>query len=302
MAPAGLESLASLLSSRADDLGAWSVSSEEVMRVLGVEPVVFWRALHAVGARISFSDAIDGWTQDTVGDLVTFLEEVLGHDAEDALTRAGLFVPHALGIELTEDLLTSARRFCAGHEIHGEELEAMIRYRRTVRGAVELYCGEYANLDALVEVCAESFRIRKNLPEIAEATAARYLRRMFTAHVLSREGLLALLAHRLRHAAAEKGFVDPDERPRGSHSAGGARGGGSTGGGGDTPRGTSYRRAWALRVMGLEESACDAGALRERYRAMMMRYHPDVDPAGLERCKDVNVAYSLLISEAISEG
>ena len=28
----------------------------------------------------------------------------------------------------------------------------------------------------------------------------------------------------------------------------------------------------------------------------MMRHHPDVDPSGLERCKDVNVAYTLLIA------
>ena len=297
MAP--LAELASLLSHRADDLGAWSVTSDEVMRSLGVTPVDFWRALHAVAGRISFSDAIDGWTQDTVGDLVTVLEAVAGKGAEAELTGAGLFVPHDLGVELTEDLLSSARRFCAGHEIRGDELEAMIRYKRTVRGAVELYCGEYADLEALVERCAESFQIRKHLPEIAAATAARYLRRMFTCHMLSRDALLALLIHRLRLAAADRGFSDPEERPRGAHSAGG---GGSTGGGGDTPRGTSYRRAWALRVMGLDESSCDADALRERYRAMMMRHHPDVDPAGLERCKDVNVAYSLLIAEAVAEG
>jgi hypothetical protein len=30
----------------------------------------------------------------------------------------------------------------------------------------------------------------------------------------------------------------------------------------------------------------------------MMMHHPDVDPSGLERCKDVNVAYSLLIAGA----
>jgi hypothetical protein len=301
MALSPLAALASFLESRTDDLGAWSVRSEEVMRVLRVEPVEFWRALHAVGARISFSDAIDGWTQDTVGDLVTFLEALLGPAAEVELARAGLFIPHESGIELTEALLTSARRFCAGHEILGDELEAMIRYKKTVRGAVELYCTEHADIDALIELCAEAFRTTNGLPEIAAATAARYLRRMFACHVLSREALLALLAHRLRVAAADRGFVDPEERPRGAHSAGGARGGGSTGGGGDTPRGTSYRRAWALRVMGLDESSCGADALRERYRAMMMRFHPDVDPQGLERCKDVNVAYALLIAEAIAE-
>ena len=40
----------------------------------------------------------------------------------------------------------------------------------------------------------------------------------------------------------------------------------------------------------------DADALRTRYRQLMMRHHPDVDPSGLERCKDVNVAYALLIA------
>jgi len=42
----------------------------------------------------------------------------------------------------------------------------------------------------------------------------------------------------------------------------------------------------------------DADALRARYRQLMMRYHPDVDPSGLERCKDVNAAYSVLIAGA----
>jgi DnaJ-class molecular chaperone len=57
------------------------------------------------------------------------------------------------------------------------------------------------------------------------------------------------------------------------------------------------RRAWARRIMGIEQEEITAEALRARYRVLMMRYHPDADPSGLERCKDVNVAYSLLIAE-----
>jgi hypothetical protein len=86
------------------------------------------------------------------------------------------------------------------------------------------------------------------------------------------------------------GFVDPEERIRTGSSRERAdsqsRGGMRRKGG----------RAWAIEVMGLEEETLDGEALRARYRYLMMRHHPDVDPAGLERCKDVNVAYSLLMT------
>jgi DnaJ-class molecular chaperone len=49
--------------------------------------------------------------------------------------------------------------------------------------------------------------------------------------------------------------------------------------------------------MGIGGLAVTPEDLRARYRTLMMRHHPDVDPSGLERCKDVNVAYSLLIRE-----
>jgi DnaJ-class molecular chaperone len=53
--------------------------------------------------------------------------------------------------------------------------------------------------------------------------------------------------------------------------------------------------------MGFSQAAFTAESLRARYRQLMMRHHPDADPTGLERCKDVNIAYSLLISEAAAQ-
>jgi hypothetical protein len=149
----------------------------------------------------------------------------------------------------------------------------------------------------------------QGLPGIGAITAARYLRRMFEKHVLDRRGLFTLLEERLRLAAAQAGHVDPEEREgeeweredreRVDGADRGAEGGARRGTRTETPevhRGT--RRAWALKVMGFAgaDSAPDTDALRSRYRTLMMRHHPDVDPSGLERCKDVNVAYTLLIA------
>ncbi|HVP18218.1 MAG TPA: J domain-containing protein [Spirochaetia bacterium] len=278
------------LCSRTDAEGCWRISAEEVASLLGIEQVRFWRAVHEVRDRISFSDAIDGWSQDTVGDLVTLLERFVGAEAEERMTQAGLFLPYALGIELTEEVVFRSRRLAAGHEIREEELAAMLRHTGSVRAAVRIYLGEYVDLDSLLEESVESFLALHGLPLRGKATARLYLARMLERHLLDRRALLIGLEERLRLAAAQLGYVDPEDQPR----EGQRREAGS-------PR-RRDRRAWARRVMGLDGARYSTVDLRHLYRKLMMRHHPDVDPSGLERCKDVNAAYALLISELTDPG
>jgi hypothetical protein len=278
-----MTALIDLLSARAQEDGTWSVSPEEVAELLGIDPVKFWRAVHDVQDRISLADAIDGWSADTVGEMVTVLERLLGPGPEEEMTRAGLFLPSRLGIELIEELTFRARRMGAAHLVRAEELAAMLRYTGSVRAAIEIYLDEYVDVDALVDGSAESFRVLRGMPPRGRDTARLYLARMFTRHILDRRGLLTGLIERLRLEAARMGFMDPEDRARSSASSGTASG--------------SSRNGWARKVMGFDGSGLSAEALRSRYRTLMMRHHPDVDPTGLERCKDVNAAYALLISE-----
>ena len=285
----GLEELVEELAELCDDTGTWSIGSDEVAALLGVDPVRFWRTVHELRDRIGFADAIDGWTQETVGDLVTVLESLYGASAEEAMTRAGLFLPWNLGVDLIEELLFRGRRLSAAHEIREDELEAMLRHTGSVRKAVEIYLTAHVDVEALVDGCAESFRVLRDLPPEGGFTAAAWLRRMFARHVLDSRSLLVGLEERIRIAAARMGITDPEDRP-GTGQEG-------TPGASREPA----RRAWARKVMGFSQAPFSAEDLRSRYRQLMMRHHPDADPAGLEKCKDVNVAYSLLIAEAAAQ-
>jgi hypothetical protein len=285
----GLAVLVEELANLCDDTGTWSIRSEEVAVLLGVDPVRFWRTVHELRDRIGFADAIDGWTQETAGDLVTVLESLYGRAAEEAMTRAGLFMPWNLGVDLIEELLFRGRRLCAAHELHEDELEAMLHHTGSVRKAIDIYLNAHVDVDALVDGCAESFRVLRDLPPEGGFTAAAWLRRMFARHVLESRALLVGLEERIRIAAARMGFIDPDDRPRAGQE------------GEPNSSREPARRAWARKVMGFSQTAFSADDLRARYRQLMMRHHPDADPAGLEKCKDVNVAYSLLISEAAAQ-
>lgn len=296
--PAGTPNIAALverLSALLDDDGRWKISAEEAAGLLGSDRVDFWRAVNAVKDRISFSDAIDGWTQDTVGDLVTVLEQLAGKGPESDMTRAGLFISHELGVELIEELLWKARSFAAAHEIRSDELAAMLRHAGSVRKAVRMYLESCADVDALIEAGAESFRVIHGMPVRGALTARRYLRGMVARHVVDRGGLLAGLLERLVLESARLGYVDPEDRSGGEPS--GAHSEGRSGGRARGPSVRFDRRAWARRVMGLDGRAFTADDLRRAYRRLMMRHHPDVDPSGLETCKDVNVAYACLISD-----
>jgi len=283
-----------LADSVAETGGQWKISPEQLATLLGLDQVTLWRTVHAARDRIGFADAVDGWTQDTVGDLLTVLEALYGAQAEQELTRAGLFLPWSLGIGLIEELLFRCRRYAAAHPVATDELESMLRHTASVGKSISIYLAAHVDVEPLVDECAESFRVMNGLPREGAVTAAAWLRRMLDRHVLDRQNLVIGLVERLRIAAAQLGFIDPEDQRRmdeaEEESAGSARG----------SRGNHRqptRRAWACKVMGFSAARFSAEALRARYRELMMRHHPDADPTGLERCKDVNVAYSLLITE-----
>ena len=91
-------------------------------------------------------EAVDGFAQETAGDLITILENLDLPDAEEAFSRARLFLPHRLLVELGLSL---------AHALREDDLEAMLRYIKDLRRAIPLYLEEHVDLDAMIDQCAE---------------------------------------------------------------------------------------------------------------------------------------------------
>lgn len=275
----GPESLARTIAARVDENGAWSLSSDEAIACLGIAPVDYWRAVHGLRDRVGMFDAVDGFTQDSVGDLVTITEGLFGQRAEQAMAEAGVFIPHPHRVDLLADLFSRAESRAAAHEIRDEELTAMVRFAGSLAGALRIYLDEYADPALLIAQAAEAFAASHGSGEPGRASAARFLRELLSRHIVDRRALFAGLERRLHEAADRLGFADPrEEHGRGSRTVG--------------------RMAWAREVLGLATGPVAYDTLRRRYRELIMRFHPDVNPAGLERCKDITAAYSLLAARA----
>ncbi len=259
--------------------GEWSISTDDLARHLDISYASFYQALYGLREKISLSDAIEGFGSGNVGDLITVLESIYGGEVESIMTSSGLFVPHELRIDLLESLISTVSRQIYEHLADLDTFQAMLDVCRTFNEAVETYYGEFFAIEDLINLSVLRNAGGNHVEEFFAGTASKYLRSLFDRHILDFRRLFSPVEAGLREFAYEKGYLSSRERTnfsdRGQELA-------------------TRETAEALRAFGLAESELSAGTLKQRYKALMKRYHPDINPGGLEMCKRINVSYAML--------
>lgn len=277
----GLDALVERISRRAKD-GTWQVSVDEIRELSGLEFAEFYSVAYRLHNRLDSS--MHRFSHETVGELVTLLEAVFGPAAEQRMARAGLFVPHELGNELVARFWTVVAERVRRHRVDEATFLAMLQTFRTYDEARGVYLDEYFARDEIIRAAANAF-VREfpfDDPETAATTCMAHLSMLFLRHVLSLRAALRPVTDRLTRIALEHGFLHRRERVHYYDSA-------------EKP-GPDDAVTDGLRLLGLAGTTPDSGMLKRRYKELMKRYHPDVNPAGLETCKRINNAYSYLLA------
>ena len=220
------------------------------------------------------------------------LEHLCGAQAEAALERAGVFFPHEQQAEIMAEFLTGAAAAVREHRFQDETFAAMLRTFARLPEARRVYLDHFFDLDDLRERAARRYCAGRTfaLPDLALANAREVLRVLFAKHVLRHRSIFGSLQVAFHRAAVNAGFTD-DSRERRQQRArreGPAESSLSTG---DQTR----------RAMGLGAGPLTARGLKARYKQLMKRFHPDVNPDGLARCQEINAAYATL-SELLAPG
>lgn len=279
---------------------AWSLSAEEVHRLLAVESAAFYRRIYAAELSrhplVGLESATRRYTQESVGELVALLELFAGAQAETALERAGIFFPHAAQVEIMGTFVRAASRAALVHHLEEEEFSAMLRAFRRYERAREVYLEEHFPMAALLEEAARAYCAGRHftIPALAERNVRGLLLLFFHKHVLDLRALLATVESALFAQAVREGYAaawaGPGEE---SATAGIGAGAGPRRAAGPGANGAVER---ARRVMDLDDQPLTLARLKSRYKNLMKCYHPDVNPAGLRRCQEINAAYAMLLA------
>ena len=277
------ENLIDELQRRAEADGAWEVTTDELAD--RYDTADYYRAVYAT-AQVS----VDVYAPDNVGELLVLLEHLTGRDYREAFREAGLFLAYEDRIELTERFTRTVRHTIVLHTPEPETFRAMLREFRRYDRAEFVYLRTFFDTDELVRRCTRAYLDRRSAPAL-EATVEAYLGLLLQRHIVDLHALAPALMEILRTVARHEGALPGFDREEEEADARSGEESARASGRGD-------ERAWALRVLGLSSLDPSRREIRERYRRLMRRYHPDINPDGLDAAKEINNAYGVLIEGA----
>jgi hypothetical protein len=166
----------------------------------------------------------------------------------------------------------------------------MLRVTRMADRAIDIYLDEYFPIEDVIQRTAAEFARDGGFPPAMTRTAGWYLRVLFRRHVLERTDLLASLCRLLKGRARDTGYAVRGEKWRREQRS---EDNCSEDGADNTAEDAAFHRA--EKVLGLTGATITRGHIRERYKSLIRKYHPDVNPNGLEMSKRLNASYALLL-------
>ncbi len=269
---------------------SWRLTPTHLQRILGLSPERYYQEIYGAQVAghplIGLSLALEPFSQTSAPALVAVLEHLCGAGAEGALERAGVFFSHEQQAEIMAEFLSGAAGAVREHRFQDEEFAAMLRTFGRFPEARRVYLDHFFDLDDLQERAARRYCAGRTftLPELALANAREVLRAFFARHVLRRRSIFAALSDAFHRAAVDAGFAGEQRTSRGRRARTEAP---------QPPARSAAARA--RRAMGLGPGPLTARGLKARYKQLMKRYHPDVNPNGLSRCQEITAAYATLV-------
>ncbi len=275
-----------LIASRCDPSCRWKVTAAEIRDELGIDPLAFYRAMYAAATAersvLDLGDITGTFSDECPEGLLAALEVFCGAEAEQCLAHAGIFFSHASRVDIIETFMTVAAAAIARHVYDAAEVSAMLRALGGYEAARSAYLRTHLPLGGLADETVDQFCSGKrfDIPALARANVRRLIDFFFRRHVLNEGALFAGLSERIHRQAIEEGYVKKEGRRAAAPP--------------ESPTEPDVVES-AKRTLGVAGLPLSRRVLRERYRALMKRFHPDVNPGGLERSKEINAAYSRLL-------
>ena len=269
----------------------WSLRGEEVATLLGIDSIELYRRAYAASlqarAVIDLSVVTGTFGPENVSELVALLDLFYGATAERDLEQAGIFFGHERRVDILETFLSVASRRLVAHVVDEGKLSAMLRTFGTYEAARDAYLAELPSVEHFLIEAVEVYCRGKvfGAPELARGTAEATLRLFLRRKIVSMDDVLRPVVDRLLAQAVREGYVKRKPRPAREKPASDAE---------SDLRVATAERERAQRALEIQGKRLTPELLRSQYRWLMKRYHPDVNPEGLERAKQITAAYSLL--------
>ena len=254
----------------------WELSLDTLLGILGISREDYYRVQYA--RRKRFGMNVDGFGPENVDRLIEVLGDFGYNDSGEILERAGYwFNPDRLE-EWQEFFLSVTAARLSGHNIDRDELENALSACRNPSDGIEFYCETRFELEELIAFAANLFLKKHGIEAhtLSRGKLEGFLCGLYAKRILKKEDIFESLHETLIERALDWKFLKEAEVRKKVRLP------------------EDIARCLRMLELPVDEEP-ETETIKKQYRTLLKKYHPDVNPAGLERTRDINSAYTALV-------
>ncbi len=258
--------------------GSWVLSAESAGRITGCINADLFSRLYEIKEKHGLELVTDEFNNDTVPELLLFLELRGFGKAEEFLVKAGFYLNYNMQEEVYNSFISVIKRKTESHTIDFDQFLFLNQRNGDPRITASLYLEKNFDRESLMHSACCEYADAGNFtyPESAIRSAEDYLRLLFIRHIISWEQFFYRIIGELLDfyysvyscdSRDGSGFDDIPEIVR-----------------------------TAMKIFRISDRQMERDILRKKYRELIKKFHPDINKAGEEQTKQLIKAYAVLSS------
>lgn len=256
----------------------WHIHLEFALGLLEMSREEFYQRMYRQKKKIS--EVKEGFGPDNVQDLIWLFEEKGLRDAGMEFYRAGYYLNQDQLIDWLDFFLSVTMSKMQSTPVDREILETAVHGSRNFHDAVEFYGSSVFEIEELIQSAVSIYIKRSGIEDspMSRHILGSYIQDQMRKRVIRWEDLCLALAEDLKNKAQKWGILERIAAMRQKFSA------------------LSEEEVRALKSLGfLDKRMPDLEELKTRYRDLLKKYHPDINPDGLEITRQLNLSYHFLL-------
>ncbi|MBB6480402.1 J domain-containing protein [Spirochaeta isovalerica] len=271
-----LSELTNYIISISNENGHWQISRDRILELLDLDMTdVYRQIVSSTNPLVSFS--ISQFTHNDAGALISLLETIGLDKAPEAFWNAGLWIPFAVQTDLQSFLIEQIWEERNNHLIEYESFLSIFDRFGNFHRSIDIYLEEYFPhgpiTDRAIGKLLTSINVDPGENRIRLLRSLAY--ELFRREIIPYRNLFSRFIPELKNYLISKGRIEPPARPR-------------------SPVSEEEKIARRLFAYSPDQPII-LKDLKDRYKNLMKKYHPDINPEGLEKSKEINRAYCQLL-------
>ena len=257
----------------------WYMSSEDVLKHFGISFEDYYRYVYE---KKEFE--FDGFSKGNIDLLIELLKDCGINNVTQSFSSAGYYFSDDQLMEFQEYFYSLTLSRLQNHIIDRELLELSLSGCSNAQDGITFYCDSIVDMKELSEFAIRIYLERngfENNPFSRELLRS-YFKVQFARGIIKRDHILSDLKENLYKKAVIWNFINPEMQIPNCEIS-------------------EEMRISLVTLDFAGNRLPDEKSLKVRYRELVKKYHPDINPDGLDMTRKINEAYNTLLKNYLTE-